>query len=57
MRVVQGMLDLKYKEEINEIACSKEKIKTTLNTISLFSGAGGLDLGLIMAGFKIVLGK
>ncbi|MCU7193056.1 DNA cytosine methyltransferase [Turicibacter sp. T129] len=54
MRVVQGMLDLKYKEEINEIACSKEKIKTTLNTISLFSGAGGLDLGLIMAGFKIV---
>lgn len=29
-------------------------IQTTLNTISLFSGAGGLDLGLISAGFNIV---
>lgn len=27
---------------------------TSLNTISLFSGAGGLDLGLIQAGFNIV---
>jgi len=30
------------------------EIKTSLNTISLFSGAGGLDLGLINAGFNIV---
>ena len=29
-------------------------IKTSLDTISLFSGAGGLDLGLIKAGFNIV---
>lgn len=28
--------------------------KMTLNTISLFSGAGGLDLGLINSGFNIV---
>ncbi|AQL55815.1 DNA cytosine methyltransferase [Abyssicoccus albus] len=26
----------------------------SLDTISLFSGAGGLDLGLINSGFKIV---
>src|SRR5699024_7384619 len=33
---------------------SSEVKQTTLNTISLFSGAGGLDLGLIKAGFNIV---
>lgn len=32
----------------------KFDIKTGLNTISLFSGAGGLDLGLKKAGFNIV---
>ncbi|MEI2399514.1 DNA (cytosine-5-)-methyltransferase [Paenibacillus phytohabitans] len=32
----------------------KVKIKSSLNTISLFSGAGGLDLGLINSGFNIV---
>lgn len=32
----------------------KYQINTSLNTISLFSGAGGLDLGLINAGFNIV---
>lgn len=32
----------------------KFDIKTRLNTISLFSGAGGLDLGLKKAGFNIV---
>lgn len=32
----------------------KYNIKTSLNTISLFSGAGGLDLGLKKAGFSIV---
>lgn len=32
----------------------KYDIKTQLNTISLFSGAGGLDLGLIKSGFNIV---
>lgn len=30
------------------------KLKMDLNTISLFSGAGGLDLGLIHSGFNIV---
>lgn len=30
------------------------QLKSSLNTISLFSGAGGLDLGLINAGFNIV---
>lgn len=29
-------------------------LNTSLNTISLFSGAGGLDLGLIHSGFNIV---
>ena len=29
-------------------------LRMSLNTISLFSGAGGLDLGLINAGFNIV---
>lgn len=34
---------------------NKKKLKTiSLNTISLFSGAGGLDLGLLNAGFNIV---
>lgn len=33
---------------------TKYPIKGSLNTISLFSGAGGLDLGLIKAGFNIV---
>ena len=31
-----------------------QNLKTSLNTISLFSGAGGLDLGLIKAGFNVV---
>lgn len=30
------------------------QLKSSLNTISLFSGAGGLDLGLINAGFNVV---
>nr|WP_232337104.1 DNA cytosine methyltransferase [Lysinibacillus timonensis] len=29
-------------------------LQTSLNTISLFSGAGGLDLGLIKAGYNVV---
>lgn len=33
---------------------SRSDLKSNLNTISLFSGAGGLDLGLIGAGFNIV---
>lgn len=33
---------------------SNSEVVSTLNTISLFSGAGGLDLGLIDAGFNIV---
>lgn len=33
---------------------SRSDLKSNLNTISLFSGAGGLDLGLISAGFNIV---
>lgn len=33
---------------------STQNLRTTLNTISLFSGAGGLDLGLIKAGFNVV---
>ena len=33
---------------------SNSEVVSTLKTISLFSGAGGLDLGLIDAGFNIV---
>ncbi|WP_244924140.1 DNA (cytosine-5-)-methyltransferase [Brochothrix thermosphacta] len=33
---------------------SINKMKMELNTISLFSGAGGMDLGLMKAGFNIV---
>ncbi len=32
----------------------KNKSKKTYNIISLFSGAGGMDLGFIDAGFKII---
>ncbi|MEH7170355.1 DNA (cytosine-5-)-methyltransferase [Priestia megaterium] len=31
-----------------------QNLSTTLNTISLFSGAGGLDLGLTKAGFNVI---
>lgn len=41
-----------FEEENKEI--DNKKLKLTLNTISLFSGAGGLDLGLTNAGFNIV---
>ncbi len=44
-------------QEYSDIALfndTKYPLKTSLNTISLFSGAGGLDLGLIQAGFNIV---
>ena len=37
-----------------DIGNNSDELKTSLNTISLFSGAGGLDLGLIQAGFNIV---
>ncbi len=37
-----------------DIGNNSAELKTSLNTISLFSGAGGLDLGLIQAGFNIV---
>ncbi|HFI0401679.1 TPA: DNA cytosine methyltransferase [Streptococcus suis] len=40
--------------ELEKDEFSSVNPKTTLNTISLFSGAGGLDLGLIGAGFNIV---
>lgn len=32
----------------------KLKLNSSLNTISLFSGAGGLDLGLVKSGFNII---
>lgn len=40
--------------QIKEDRDSNSEVVSTLNTISLFSGAGGLDLGLIDAGFNIV---
>lgn len=50
--IIQQMeLCFEKNSNINE---RSKNIKTTLNTISLFSGAGGLDLGLISAGFNIV---
>ena len=52
---------MKYVEKISlfddELDSTQNRVvemKGTLNTISLFSGAGGLDLGLIKAGFNIV---
>lgn len=41
-----------FEEEIQEV--TKMELKMSLNTISLFSGAGGFDLGLIKSGFNIV---
>lgn len=50
---------MEYVEEISlfddvEKSDKIPELKGSLNTISLFSGAGGLDLGLINAGFNIV---
>lgn len=41
-----------FEDEIQEV--TNTELKMSLNTISLFSGAGGLDLGLIKSGFNIV---
>lgn len=46
-------LDCKI-EDIVEHVDDKKKFSMSLETISLFSGAGGLDLGLIKSGFNIV---
>lgn len=42
---------LKEKEPVGK---NNRELKMSLNTISLFSGAGGLDLGLINSGYNIV---
>lgn len=47
-------LSLDFQFTNNEDITNNDVKTTTLNTISLFSGAGGLDLGLIKAGFNIV---
>lgn len=49
----QLSLDIQFTNN-EDIILNNEIKTTTLNTISLFSGAGGLDLGLIEAGFNIV---
>ena len=41
-------------EDIVEYVNEKKDLSMSLDTISLFSGAGGLDLGLINSGFNIV---
>lgn len=43
-----------FDDELDSTQNRVAEMKGTLNTISLFSGAGGLDLGLIKAGFNIV---
>lgn len=46
-----GQMSLFENEEHDEL---NNELKMSLNTISLFSGAGGLDIGLIKSGFNIV---
>ncbi|WP_100404243.1 DNA cytosine methyltransferase [Bacillus solitudinis] len=53
----EQQLTFRFEPDFNNNISTTEKtqnLKTTLKTISLFSGAGGLDLGLIKAGFDVV---
>lgn len=51
---VEDIMKHKKEEEGVLFYTPKYDLRTSLNTISLFSGAGGLDLGLKKAGFNIV---
>lgn len=53
----QEQLTFSFESNFNNINNSNDAtkdLKISLNTISLFSGAGGLDLGLTKAGFNVV---
>lgn len=49
----QLTLDIQFTNQDEQVEGLKDKA-ISLKTISLFSGAGGLDLGLIKSGFEIV---
>lgn len=49
-----GDLDSENREEKGVTIKSDRELRMSLKTISLFSGAGGLDLGLINSGYNIV---
>ena len=54
---IEKQLEFHFETDYNKNNPTSEvnqNLRTTLKTISLFSGAGGLDLGLTKAGFNIV---
>ena len=56
-KIAEEEKDIEETEEDRELLSSIQFAENKFNVVSLFSGAGGLDLGLELAGLSTVVGE